>query len=123
MPIETKPLRPGAPLDPADYDPNCDIRAFAPRVTEIQEELARAQVELMHAIARHRKAWQAMARFKRDHFARGWDDKSVAQHALDNSPLWKLRTGDVVWWRGEIQAQAAAVTALRGMLVDSPARD
>lgn len=105
---ETNPLRIGAPLPES-------VRKLKPPVkAAIHAELLRAEVELMHAIARHRKAWSAM---------RKWSEHrgEAAKHpgglaALESDPIWKKRVGDVQWWRAEMEARSTAVLALRAML-------
>lgn len=106
MPIKTRPDILGAPLSPTDYTGG--LLDEAPDVVDVQVELARAQIELMHAIAKHRKAWKAMA---------------MAKAAAEERAVWadaytpyKIAVGDVRWWREEMTAQATTVTALKAML-------
>lgn len=106
---KTRPLDVGAPL------PEQMEAIVAPLPGMIVAELARAQVELMHAIARHRQAWHKMRAYKKQQDARQEREWGFEAY-LDSDPQWKVRTGDVAWWRGEMQAQAAAVTALMDML-------
>lgn len=99
----TNPLRPGAPLpEGASIDP--------PENPLIRAELMRAKTELMHAIARHRKAWTAMANYKED------IELNTSRVFADSDPMWKKKTSDVAWWCSEMAAQAAVVTALTAML-------
>lgn len=107
----TNPLKNGAPLpDEADL--------AAPVAGAIRAELLRAKVELMHAIARHRKAWKVMRQIKveREEDAA---KKGVPAY-LDNDVHWSVAVGDVRWWREEMNAQASTVTALMAMLADRP---
>jgi hypothetical protein len=86
---------------------------------DIQAELIRAEVELLYAIAKHRKAWKAM-RARADERAMIEASGAPGRLAsLEADHIWKLRTGDVTWWRGEMTAQATAVTALKAMLADT----
>lgn len=104
----TNPRRVGAPL------PEEMLDISMPHPMAIGNELVRAQVELMYAIARHRQAWSAMRKYKLEQDARARD--TAFENFLDSDPKWKIKTGDVAWWRGEMNAQAATVTALMGML-------
>lgn len=107
---QTQPLRVGAPL-PEDM---LDIQAADPEPPDIQAELLRARVELMYALAKHRKCWARMRAYHQDQ-ERQADSKGV-QAYLDSDATWKVITGDVRWWREEMQAQATAVQALTVML-------
>lgn len=102
--MKTAPLKAGAPLP--DDEP-----IIAPTLLDVRAEITRAQVELMYAIAMHRKAWSRMRAIRQDRDARA-DQKGIPVY-LDNDPNWKVATGDVAWWRGEMQAQAAAISALQ----------
>lgn len=73
-------------------------------------ELQRAQVELLHAIKRHRLAWAKMERLKAEAEGRG------NAYFMDNDRPWKLATGDVTWWRGEVNARSNSVLALTKLL-------
>jgi len=102
----TRPLLAGAPLPPKtdlEIDPQ-----------DIGDELARAETELLYALARHRKAWQSMARHLNERAELAGRPGALA--AIDSDPTWKHKTGDVAWWRDEVTCQATAVTALTGML-------
>lgn len=109
----TQPLRPGAPLS---YK-MVDLPAL--KKEDIEDELTRARVELLNAIARHRKAWAAME-------ARALQIKSsqnnIAGLRIDmaSDPIWSLRTSDVQWWCQEMAAQSSAVLALTTMLASHP---
>lgn len=109
----TNPLRVGAPLpEQAAIEP--------PTWPEVEAELARAEVELMHAIAKHRKAWSAMRKW-----AMHRDEMSGTPGglcAIEADPVWKKRTGDVSWWRDEMNTQATAVLALQSMLQERRSR-
>ncbi len=107
---ETNPLRIGAPL------PESLVRLAPPEPGAIHAELLRAEVEFMHAIARHRKAWSAMRRWKEHREEAANTPGGLA--AMESDPVWKKRTGDVQWWRAEMEARAASVVALRSMLAD-----
>lgn len=106
MPIKTKPLELGAPLSPEDYAG--DIRDHQPRKRDVELELARAQIELMYAVAKHRKAWARL----RSH------DEEAKEKAIwaQSFPPYQEAVADVRWWREEMAAQAATVTALTEML-------
>jgi hypothetical protein len=100
--VPTNPLRPGAPL-PDEVD-----HIVPPHPGDMSAELIRAQVELMYAIARHRKAWAAA--------------RALAIE-LDKKAIWKdsdgtyiKALGDVRWWREEMSAQATTVSALQTTL-------
>ena len=103
----TKPTKVGAPL-PVEM---AEIEEPGPG--PILAELTRAKVELMYAIARHRKAWSRMRLIKREREADA-AKKGVPAY-LDNDTLWKIATGDVSWWRDEMTAQATTVAALTTM--------
>jgi hypothetical protein len=93
------PMRVSAPLDletPIDWTDPQVIRA----------ELIRAQVELIHAIGKHRAAWAKMSRMKASAELRG------NAYFMDNDRAWKIATGDVTWWRGEVNARANSIMAL-----------
>lgn len=102
--METHPERLGAPLTGDEVPPT---------VGEVTAEIVRCEIELMYAIARHRKAWSAMRRHREDASRKA--DSAGMQAYLDSDPIWKVKTGDVTWWRGEMQAQAAALQALLAM--------
>jgi hypothetical protein len=98
---------PGAPLPDSMYKlPLIDKR-------DIEEELLRAEIELMYALSRHRKAWRVM-RQRAEHRATLADHVGMLS-TLESDPHWKKATGDVSWWRDEVTAQATAILALRGM--------
>lgn len=105
MPIPTKPLELGAPLPEDDYRGN--IALHLPSEDDIRNELLRCRVELMYAIARHRKAWSKMRKHKQVA-----DLKSV--WAESYTP-YKEAVSDVRWWREEMTSQAATLTALQAM--------
>jgi hypothetical protein len=107
----TKPLVVGAPLDPDRT--GRDVPAVD--ASDVLDELHRAEYELLYALARHRKAWSAMRAYAREQELRQ-ANRGQPQAFLDSDPIWKVKTGDVSWWRGEVAAQAAAVTALKSML-------
>lgn len=111
MTIKTNPLRTGAPLDPDQYP---GILSSTPRESEITGELIRAKVELMHAVALHRKAWGKM-RAIRDELEEKAANTGIEAYP-DNNTLYKLAVADVRWWREEMTAQAATVTALTSMM-------
>lgn len=105
VPIRTNPGLLGAPLDPDAYKGG--LAQNMPEPETIAAELARAQIELMHAIARHRQAWSKMRSHKE-----AAEAKSIWAEAY--TP-YKVAVSDVRWWREEMAAQAAAVTALKAM--------
>lgn len=82
---------------------------------DVRAELLRAEHELLYALARHRKAWASMREYSQLQDAKA-QRRQEPQAYLDSDPIWKVKTGDVTWWRGEVAAQAAAVTALKSML-------
>lgn len=100
----TRPHHLGAPLD-GDEQP--------PTVAAVQAEIDRAEIELMYAIAEHRKAWARMRLRLQERDA--LVDKPGGLAAIDSDPIWKKRTGDVAWWRDEMTAQATALAALEQM--------
>jgi len=104
----TRPLTPGAPL------PEGLTELMPVQRADIVAELARAEYELMYALARHRKAWQKMRR--RAKVRETLANRPGMLSHLDTDPIWKEATGDVAWWRGEMDAQASAILALRAML-------
>ena len=106
VPIQTKPEVLGAPLDPQVYFGS--VADHAPSPLDIDAELERAKVELMHAIARHRKAWSKVRKHGAEARARSiW---------AESYPPYQEAIGDVRWWREEMAAQAATVTALTALL-------
>jgi len=104
---QTSPMRVGAPL-PERMD-----RIQTPDLPDVQAELIRAQTELMHAIAMHRKAWAAMRKWSKHRDEMAGSPGGLC--AIEADPVWKKRTGDVSWWRDEMGAQAATVTALTAL--------
>lgn len=105
----TNPMRVGAPL-PEDLE----ALPVNPSVEEIGAELDRAEVELMHALAKHRKAWSLMRKWSK-HRADAAESPGMLA-SLESDPVWKKRTGDVGWWRSEMEARSATVLALGAML-------
>lgn len=103
MPIQTRPFDLGAPLSDTDYAG--PWQRHTPSTTDLRMELIRAQIELVHAIARHRKAWSKMRRERE-----GAEARSIW---ADSHPPYKEAVADVRWWREEMIAQATTVTALR----------
>lgn len=106
MPIKTKPLELGAPLSEADY--SGDYWDHKPKVGDVTAELIRAQIELIHAVAKHRQAWSRMRKNKNEA-----EERSIW---AESYPPYKIAVADVRWWREEMTAQAATVTALTAML-------
>lgn len=107
-PLSTNPLRIGAPL-PTDL-----IELRRPANGHIRAEILRCEVELMHAIAKHRKAWSLMRKWSAHREEAANTPGQLA--ALESDPVWKKRVGDVTWWRDEMNARAAALLALQAML-------
>jgi hypothetical protein len=105
MPLKTKPRELGAPLPTEDYAG--PLEHHLPSDEAINDELDRAKVELMHAVAKHRKAWSKMRRHKL-----AAEMKSVWAEAY--TP-YKEAVSDVRWWREEMNAQATVVIALTSM--------
>jgi hypothetical protein len=106
----TNPSRPGAPL-PEDM-----VKLPTVQPGDVMAELARAEVELLYAVGRHRKAWAAMRAHQDYRAQKEAEGTPGSLYALDSDPYWKKRTGDVSWWRDEVTCQATAVLALRDML-------
>jgi hypothetical protein len=101
-------MRVGAPL-PEELS----ALPMPPTPDDVLAEIERAEVELMHAIARHRKAWGAMRRRQLHRLLYSQTPGAVA--ALESDPMWAKATGDVRWWREEMNAQAASLLALEQM--------
>lgn len=100
---ETHPERNGAPLPENGH-------MIPPTLNELCSELRRAEIELMYAIAKHRKGWQAMRRRQKERELLA--DRPGMLSYLDTDEIWKVATGDVNWWRSEMTAQATTITAL-----------
>lgn len=105
----THPLRTGAPLPD---DKMMSIERVDPQ--DVTEEMARARVELLYALARHRKAWSAFDSYAASRDAK--EGKPGALASIDSDPTWSQRTNDVKWWRDEITCQANAILALQTMV-------
>lgn len=71
----------------------------------VQQEIRRAGTELLWALHRQRTAWAKMEQVKKELTGRNID-------FIDNERAWKLATGDVTWWRGEVSSRSNALTAL-----------
>lgn len=108
--MKTFPLLGGAPLEPG-------APIVAPDSGPILAELTRAKVELMYALAMHRKAWARMRAHAEERDRRSATPNMLS--TLESDPIWKKATGDVSWWRGEMVAQSAAIQALTAMLPKS----
>lgn len=100
----TNPLRPGAPLPPETET------IEDPKLNDIQAEIKRAGVELMYATMMHRKAWANMRAVDND-LKEDARRRGVPVY-LDGEQKYKLASGNVTWWRGELNATAAAYMAL-----------
>jgi len=94
-----RPLNPSAPLSD-----DASISWLPPNI--VRAEAIRAQRELLHAIRKHRAAWSLMAKLKKQA-----DERGVSWY-MDNDRDWKLATGDVTWWRGEMSARSNSLLAL-----------
>lgn len=105
---KTQPLKVGAPLPGS-----LTALPLPPTQEEIENELDRAEVELMYAAARHRQAWALMRKRQKEREEAA--DVPGALAALESDPIWKKRTSDVTWWRGEVDMQASLVLALGQM--------
>lgn len=81
-----------------------------PPLADIQAEIKRAGVELMYATAMHRKAWANMRAVDTD--LREDAERRGVPVYLDGEQKYKLASGNVTWWRGELNATAAAYSAL-----------
>lgn len=105
---ETNPRRVGAPLPD-------DLTALPvpPPLDDVHAELDRAEVELMYAIARHRKAWSAMRKWQVHRAAMAEHPGMLA--ALESDQVWGKRVGDVKWWREEVEMRSTALLALEQM--------
>lgn len=77
-----------------------------PSRPQLIAELERASAELMWALNRQRTTWARMARLKAEY------EKAGNAYFIDNERAWKLATGDVTWWRGEVSSRANALSAL-----------
>lgn len=106
----TRPLAPGAPLDKEMRD------LPKPRPEDIMDELTRAEVELLYAVSRHRKAWSRMRKRAEEREAIEASGVKGQLADLASDHVWSVRTSDVKWWCAEMTGQAAVVTALRSML-------
>lgn len=91
-------MRNSAPL-PDDWD----IKLPQPGL--LHADIVRAATELRWALHRQRAAWRHMARLKSM-----YDTTNV--EFIDNERSWKLATGEVSWWRGEVTSRATALTAM-----------
>jgi len=90
--------RPFPPL-PDSFDMD---RMSRPRV---EAEITLMLAEVRNAISRHRRAWKHMAQVKRDLLDDG-------REFIDEERPYKLAVGDVKWWREELVATSAALSAL-----------
>lgn len=95
----THPLHRSAPLP-------VGMVVSMPHPELLLDEIKRASTELMWATHRHRKAWARMARLKEIADLKG------TSWYMDNEREWKIATGDVTWWRGEISSRSNALTAM-----------
>jgi hypothetical protein len=82
----------------------------SPTLQRLVEEMARAEVELIHALGKHRDAWDWMSRLKEEARQQG------NAFFMDNDRRWKLAVGDVQWWRGEVNARSNSVLALAALI-------
>lgn len=98
MTARTNPNAVSAPLPP-------DTKLYWPVEATIRAEILRAVSELLWATHRHRVAWTKMERLKKEAEANGnsW--------FMDNQRTWKIATGDVTWWRGEVSARSNTIQA------------
>lgn len=69
-------------------------------------DIERAYSELRFALHRQRTTWAHMARLREKYRGMG------NAYFYENERAWKLATGDVTWWRGEVNARSNALTAL-----------
>jgi hypothetical protein len=95
----TNPMRTSAPLPDG-----MEVKYADP--VRVRAEIARASTELMWALDRQRQAWDQMAAMKAEADGRG------SSWFMDNSRPWKLATGEVTWWRGEVNSRANALSSL-----------
>lgn len=81
-----------------------------PSLAAVENEIVKLTAELRNALTKHRRAWARMGLLK--------DQARDAGNAwyMDNQRAWKLATGDVTWWRGEVSAAANAMTAMFGLI-------
>jgi hypothetical protein len=95
----TDPSRVSAPL-PDDFP--IDI----PNEHDLVAEITRAYAELRWALHRQRTTWAHMAKVREEYKEKG------NAYFYENERRWKLATGDVQWWRGEVNSRSNALTAL-----------
>lgn len=107
--IQTKPMENGAPLPGGKETPLPSWSKL-----EAMEELERARVELMYALAMRRKAW-AKVRIRAQEIEVEALRMGTMAYA-DSDARYKVAIGDVRFWQEGITAQAAAIGALESML-------
>lgn len=95
----TDPTSPSAPLPP-------QTTIETPSASTLVEEIKRASTELLWALHRQRTSWARMAKVKAELEAKGLAYFPEAERE------WKLATGDVTWWRGEVSSRSNALSAL-----------
>src|ERR1044072_9443203 len=77
-----------------------------PSREELLKEIIRTSSELRWALHKQRATWAHMAHTPAEYRERG------NLYFYENDRHWKLATGDVSWWRGEVSSRANALSAL-----------
>lgn len=77
-----------------------------PEPSALLAEIERASTELMWGLHRQRQVWAKMEALRIEA-----EDKGNAWF-MDNERPWKLATGDVAWWRGEVSSRSNALSSL-----------
>jgi hypothetical protein len=95
----TDPSRVSAPL-PAGFP------IGLPNEHDLVADIERAASELRWALHRQRHTWAHMAKVREEYKDRG------NAFFYENERRWKLATGDVTWWRGEVSSRSNALSAL-----------
>lgn len=95
----TSPTATSAPLPP-------DWPIRLPTRTELAGEIERSATELRWALHRQRTTWAHLAKVRAEYRDKG------NGFFYENERRWKLATGDVTWWRGEVNSRANALSAL-----------
>lgn len=98
----TKPMSPPLRVSPPLPD-GWQLKQPSPEL--VRAEIIRAVNELMWALHRQRTTWAIMEARKAAYTLRG-------EEFIDNERPWKLATGDVQWWRGEVSSRANTLSAL-----------
>lgn len=105
----TQPLSIGAPLPK-------ELTTLHVDHEDLVDELRRAEIELIYALARHRKAWAAMRARQEERALLELKGVAGMLSDLASDTVWAKRTSDVKWWCAEVTAQSTAVLALKALL-------